>query len=127
VLEYSQHLSGKDSLYETAATLGDLALIDRSFANAEGAPLSSATPKAGYVFNVMTAQGAGASGGARSYMSGARMTLGYALGATANQYDGTGRNTFMISNAGTILQFDQGTSGAPPTTFNPTTLWVIAE
>ena len=30
------------------------------------------------------------------------MTLGYGLGATSNQYDGVGRNTFVISNAGII-------------------------
>src|SRR5258706_10112217 len=71
VLEYSQKLSGDNSLYSTTGSLGDIALIDRSFANAEGAPLT-ATPKAGYVFTVLTSQGASASGGARTFVSAAR-------------------------------------------------------
>ena len=127
-LEYAQKLSGNNSLYSTSAALGDIALIDRSFANAEGAPLV-ATPKAGYVFTVLTSQGAGASGGARTFVTGtpARMTLGYGLAATSNQYDGVGRNTFVVSNSGTIYQSDLGVAGVIPTTFNPTTLWVIAE
>ncbi len=128
VLEYAQTLSGNNSLYENTAGAGDIALIDRSFAMAEGTPLSTATPKAGYVFNVLTAQGTSASGGSRAFVdSNNRMTLGYGLGATSNQYDGVGRNTFCISNAGTIYQKDQGSTGTPPTTFDPDTTWVIAE
>jgi prepilin-type N-terminal cleavage/methylation domain-containing protein len=128
VLEYAQALSGANSLYENTAGAGDLALIDRSFANAEGAPLSTATPKSGYVFNVLTSEGANASGGARTFVDGSNhMTLGYAMGATSNQYDGVGRNTFVISNAGTIYEKDQGSSGTPPVLFDPDSTWVIAE
>ena len=127
VLEYALHLSGINSLFETTAGAGDLALIDRSFANAEGAPLT-ATPKAGYVFNVLTSQGTNASGSALSYVDNkTHMTLGYGLGATSNQYDGVGRNTFQINTAGTIYEKDQGSTGTPPTDFNPDTTWVIAE
>ena len=125
VLEYAQKLSGTNSLYENTAGAGDLSLIDRSFAAAEGAPLV-ATPKSGYVFVVLTSQGAGASGGARTFITSSRMTLGYALGASSNQYDSVGRNTFVVSNAGTIYEQDAG-NNTPPTTFNPTTAWVIAE
>ena len=136
VLEYSQKLSGVNSLADgTVAGDGAIALIDRTFANAEGAPGGTVTPKAGYVFAVMTQQGAGASGGARLYTTGAgassHMTLGYALWATSNQYDGVGRNTFQVNNAGTIYQSDLGSSTAAPATgYNPTTTspaWVVAE
>ena len=127
VLQYSQALSGNNSLYSTSGNAGDLALIDRSFALAEGAPLT-ATPKAGYVFQVLTSQGASASGGARSFVTASRMTLGYGLCALSNQYDGVGRNTFVVSNAGTIYESDLGSSvSTHQATFNPTTLWVIAE
>ena len=127
VLEYSQALSGNNSLYSTTGSAGDLALIDRSFALAEGQPLT-ATPKAGYVFQILTSQGASASGGARSFVTASRMTLGYGLSALSNQYDGVGRNTFVVSNAGTIYESDLGSSvSSHQTTFNPTTLWVIAE
>ena len=128
ILEYSMALSGANSLFENTAGAGDVVLIDRSFALAEGAPLSTATPKAGYVFNVMTSQGPAAPGGSHSYIDNkGHMTLGYAMGATANQYDGSGRNTFVINEAGTTYQTDQGVSGTPPTVFKPNTLWLIAE
>ncbi len=127
VLEYAQKLSGANSLYETVSALGDIALIDRSFAKAEGTPLGAATPKAGYVFSVLTSQGSGASGGSRTYITNLRMTLGYGLAANSNQYDGVGRNTFIVSNAGTIYQKDQGVSGGVPANFNPDSTWVIAE
>src|SRR5882672_10756751 len=52
VLEYAQHLIGDNSLFETTAGAGDVALIDRSFASAEGNPLA-VNPKAGYVFGVL--------------------------------------------------------------------------
>jgi hypothetical protein len=128
VLEYAQHLSGTDSLYETRPGLGDNALIDRSFACAEGNPLN-VVPKAGYVFKVLTAQGYNAPGGAHTYMSyGGHMTLGYGLCAVPNQYDGTGRNTFIISNAGTIYQKDRGQYDTGfPATYDPDVTWVVAE
>src|SRR5258706_10984622 len=44
VLEYAQHLSGDNSLLENTAGSGDIALVDRSFGNAEGAPLGTAVP-----------------------------------------------------------------------------------
>ena len=132
VLEYSDKLSGNNSLYENTAGAGDVALIDRSFANAEGAPGGSVTPKSGYVFAVLTAQGAAASGGARTFVSGAgasaHLTLGYGLSAMSNQYDGVGRNTFEVSNAGTIYQKDQGAAVvAHAATYNPDSTWVVAE
>src|SRR5436189_5213600 len=58
VLEYAQKLSGANSLFESASGAADIALVDASVAKAEGAPLSTAVPKAGYVFAVLTAQGA---------------------------------------------------------------------
>src|SRR5476651_1307216 len=70
VLEYAQALSGANSLFENTAGAGDIALIDRSFAKAEGLPLAATvTPKAGYVFQVMTSQAAGAPGGAHTYIN----------------------------------------------------------
>ncbi len=126
-LEYAQKLSGDNSLFSTSGAAGDIALIDRSFALAEGAPLV-ATPKAGYVFTVLTTQGASASGGAMNYVdNNTRMTLGYGLCATSNQYDGVGRNTFIINTAGTIYQADLGATGTIPTAFDPSTVWVISE
>src|SRR5471032_2485470 len=69
VLEYAQGLSGNNSLLETATGTADISLIDASFGKAEGAPGGAATPKAGYVFAVLTGQTAPASGGTRGYVT----------------------------------------------------------
>ena len=126
VLEYAQALKGANSLLEKAAGAGDLALIDRTFANAEGAA-GVATPKAGYVFAVLTSQGSFATGGTRNYIVGGNMTLGYGLSAVPGAYDGTGRDTFIISNNGTIFQKDVGAATVHQTEFNPDTTWAAAE
>lgn len=133
VLEYSMTLSGDNSLLETVAGLSDLALIDRSFAGAEGDP-GMATPKAGYVFTVILVQGSDATGGSRSYITtdskgATHLTLGYAMSAVPGAYDGTGRDTFVINNNGTIFQCDRGpTDTAQIPVFNPSPgTWVPSE
>ena len=133
VLEYSKKLSGDNSLYENTAGAGDLALVDKAFADAEGwdsqsgiTPLAI-NPKAGYVFNVtMSDKSQGASIDWRDATG--RLTLGFGINAFPNQYDGTGRNIFCISAAGTIYQKDFGVSISPNfNEYNPDTSWVIAE
>ena len=119
VLQYSMNLSGSNSLLGIS---GELALIDKTFATAEG-PATSATPKAGYVFTVMTSQGPGATGGSRNYVVGAYMTLGYAINAVPGAWDSTGRDQFIINNNGTIFQQDTGNSTLL-SLFNPDTNWV---
>jgi prepilin-type N-terminal cleavage/methylation domain-containing protein len=126
VLEYSLTIKGANSLYEKNANTGDLTLVDSAFANGEGAP-GTAQPKAGYVFQVLTGQGASAPGGTKTYVVQGNMTLGYALSAVPASYDGTGRNSFQINNTGTVYQNDQGLTTAHVTTYNPATGWVVAE
>jgi len=116
ILEYATSLA---SLYNN----GSINLVDRAFANAEG---TAGTPKAGYVFTVLTGQLASAPGGARSYMSGTNMTVGYACNAAPGAWDQTGRNQFQISGSGTIYQMDL-TNSTFLTAFDPTTNWVAAE
>ena len=119
VLQYSKALSGANSLLGTS---GELALIDKTFASAEGVA-GTATPKAGYCFTVLTSQGSNATGGARSYMVGTNMTLGYAVNAYPGAWDSTGRDQFMINNNGTIFQKDLSNSTAM-TNFDPDSSWV---
>jgi len=107
VLEFCQRMKGTDSLLETAAGSMDLALIDTAFANAEGAP-GTATLRAGYVFTILTSQGAAATGGARSYIIGTNMQTGFGFCAVPGSYDGTGRNTYIVDQHGTIYQGDRG-------------------
>ena len=121
VLEYSTALSGVNSLLEKSLGSGDLALVDRAFGAAEGDP-GTATPKAGYVFRVLTQQGPTATGGQRVYYAGTHMTLGYACSAVAGAYDSTGRDSFMINGNGTIFQADRSfASTGHVTWFDPTT------
>ena len=105
VLEYARLFDGPESLLHNGEV--EIALIDRAFAAAEG-PSVFATPKAGYLFRILRAQGKHAPGGAKSYMENGRMTQGYALIAYPAEYDITGRDCFMISNKGTIYQADLG-------------------
>jgi prepilin-type N-terminal cleavage/methylation domain-containing protein len=98
---------------QQAALDGVTQLIDRAFANAEGTP-NNAAPKAGYVFSTIYTRQVGtniqAYQIAGSGLTVGSMTLGYALSAIAGDYDGTGRNSFMISSTGTIYQRDPGST-----------------
>jgi prepilin-type N-terminal cleavage/methylation domain-containing protein len=125
VLEYAQTITGQNSLLERSDGAGDLALVDKTFGGAEG-PATTASPKAGYVFTVLTTQGGNATGRARCYIVTANMTLGYACSAVPGAYDGTGRDTFTISNNGTIFQKDCD-NNTHQVQFNPDSTWAAAE
>ena len=112
VLEYATKMSGATSLLTNGGT--EIALIDRAFAAAEGP--GSSSPKAGYIFTILTTQTTPI---ARLFMSGTNLTLGYAMSAAPAAYDSTGRDSFMISNSGTIYQSDQGSGTSLQTSFNP--------
>jgi hypothetical protein len=124
VLKYAQSIH---ELLETKPGAGDLALVDRTFAGAEQ-PSDKAVPKAGYYFKVLKAQGPHATGGKKSYVVGGNMTLGYALIAYPAAYDSTGRDSFIISNNGTIFQQDLGPDTAKiveqMTEFDPDEKWI---
>ncbi|HYG74235.1 MAG TPA: DUF2950 family protein [Planctomycetota bacterium] len=135
VLEYAQSLKGNFSLYETKAGAGDIQLIDKTFADAEGDPLPGATARSGYRFKVLKAQGANAFGGAKSYLSAVNgkeeMTLGFALVAYPVEYGKTGVHTFLVSNAGVIWRKDLGVATPELVKemkeFNPDKTWTIVE
>lgn len=128
VLEYAQRLKGNNSLFETIAGAGDVALVDKAFADAEGDPML-VTAKTGYVFKVLTAQGANAPGGAFTYLDGTgAMTLGFAISAVPDQYEGTGKNSFVLSGEAVVYQLDKGSANSQhETSFDPGAGWVIAE
>ena len=125
-------MSGANSLYETASGAGDLTLVDQAFANAEGGPVGSTpaatAPKAGYVFASLTGQGASGPGGAKVYIVNGNMTIGYSISAVPMSWDGSGRNSFMLNNTGTVYQNDRGISDvAHMTVYDPGTGWVVSE
>jgi type II secretory pathway pseudopilin PulG len=107
VLEYARALSGANSLFETTAGAGDLALIEQGIAAAEGAP-GTASPKDGYVFQVQTAEIANRSWLVKNYIINRHMMLGYGLSAVPASYDQTGRNKYQVNNVGVVYQYDGG-------------------
>jgi hypothetical protein len=114
----------------------ELGLLDKAMGDAEcpaNDDIPNAKPKAGYLFRVLTKQGKAATGGARSYLVGDNMTLGYALLAFPKEYGVTGKNVFIINNNGIIFQKDVGSKEKldellkTHTEFNPDTSWAATE
>jgi hypothetical protein len=71
----------------------------------EGAP---ATPYRGYLYHVLTAQGAHAPGGAKSYIVDGKMTGGFAFVAFPAAYRSSGVMTFVICQNGVVYRKDLG-------------------
>ncbi|HXR36805.1 MAG TPA: DUF2950 domain-containing protein [Candidatus Binataceae bacterium] len=94
---------------------------------AEGEPI----PFHGYIYRVLTGQGKGATGGARSYMVHGKMTRGFAFLAYPVEYRVSGVTTFMVDQDGVVLQKDLGPDTAKiaqeMTRFAPDNTWEIAE
>jgi hypothetical protein len=84
-------------------------------------------PYHGYVYKLLTAQGPGAPGGAKSYLKNGVLTEGFAVIAYPVEYQSSGVETFMISNDGVLYQKDLGAktaeSAAAIKTFNPDPSW----
>jgi hypothetical protein len=80
-------------------------------AEAEGygeAALRAKRPYHGYFYKILTAQGEGAAGGARSYLIDNRMTNGFALIAFPAKYGDSGVMTFMVNQDGIVYEKDLG-------------------
>jgi hypothetical protein len=108
ILEYAQSITGNYSLFERQAGAADLQLVDPHFALASDRN-PGAKPKHGYLFAVLTGQGPGAPGGAKTYVtSGGQMTVGYGLVAYPAVYGRTGRLVFQINSTGTVYATDAG-------------------
>lgn len=66
----------------------------------------------GYHFRILTAQGAAAPGGARSYLEGSSMTGGYAVIAWPAKYRESGLMTFISGSDGKVYQRNLGPRSA---------------
>jgi hypothetical protein len=102
----------QDGLYwavgseERPSPLGDLVAQATTDGYDEGK--SAAQPFYGYFFRVLTAQGAAAKGGARSYVVNGEMTGGFGLIAYPAAHGQGGIMTFMVNQDGVVYQKDLG-------------------
>ena len=84
-------------------------------------------PFYGYFFRLLTAQGANAKGGAKSYVVSGKMTGGYAFVAYPADYRSSGVMTFLVDESGVLYEKDLGPETADlakgMTTFNPDKTW----
>jgi hypothetical protein len=65
-------------------------------------------PFQGYIYRLLTSQGANAPGGARSYIVNGKMTGGFALLAYPASYRDSGVMTFIVNQDGQVYQKDLG-------------------
>lgn len=93
-------------------------------AKKEGAP---ATPYRGYLYGVLTQQGARAPGGAKSYIVDGKMTGGFAFIAFPAEYKSSGVMTFIICQDGLVFRKDLGPNtekiAKAMKSFNPDSSW----
>ena len=85
----------------------------------------------GYTLRILTAQGAAAPGGAKSYIVNGKMTGGYAILATPVKYGKTGIMTFLLGSEGPVYESDLGSdtdkAAASLREFNPAAGWSSVE
>jgi len=115
---------------ETQSPIGPLV----ASANAEGYHKGKAgppTPYRGYLYHILTRQGADAPGGAKSYIVDGKMTEGFAFVAYPAEYRSSGVMTFIVGADGVVYQKDLGkkteTLGKAMKEFNPNSSWQKAE
>ena len=85
------------------------------------------SPYHGYFFRILTAQGASAPGGARSYVKDGKMTGGFAAVAWPAEYGSSGVMTFLVGRQGVVFQKDLGAGTADAakaiTAYDPDGSW----
>ncbi len=85
-------------------------------------------PYHGYYYRILTAQGAHAPGGAKSYVKDGRMTGGFALVAWPAEHGTSGIMTFIVGPQGIVYQKDLGDKTADAaksiTAFDPDDSWM---
>ena len=132
---YAQHIMstpGKtDGLYwptESGANESPLGQLAASAA-AEGYRFNrqQRTPYHGYLFKVLTRQGASAPGGSMDYIVRGKMIGGFALIAYPAEYGNSGIMTFLVNHQGAVYEKDLGTNTAQIAQsineYNPDSSW----
>jgi len=87
-------------------------------------------PFHGYLYRLLTSQGANAPGGAKNYIVDGKMTRGFGLVAYPVNYRDSGVMTFMVNQDGQIYQKDLGPNtdqiAAEMTAYDPDAMWQTA-
>jgi hypothetical protein len=111
---------------ESRSPLGDL-VAEASLQGRALGDRDHPAPYYGYYFKILTAQGAAAPGGTRSYLVNGDLSGGFALVAWPAQYDTTGVMTFIVNQDGIVYQKDLGpqtaTAAAALTAYDPASTW----
>jgi hypothetical protein len=88
-------------------------------------------PYYGYLYRILTEQGADAPGGAKSYIVDGKLTGGFALIAYPAEYRSSGVMSFIVNQDGLIYQRDLGDQTADLaskiTAYNPDSSWELAQ
>ena len=100
-------------------------------AEEEGYTTDAKTPYRGYYFRLLTAQGAAAKGGAKSYLTDGALTGGFGVVAWPAQYRASGVMTFIVNQDGIVYQKDLGDDteklALGLAAYDPDTSWAPAE
>jgi hypothetical protein len=139
--EYAQKLEstegGKDGLYWETAQGGNPSpsplgpLVARTRTEGYGQSTGMPAPYHGYLYKILKAQGAAATGGAYDFVVNGKMIGGFALLAYPASYGLSGVNSFIVSHEGIVYKQDLGKntaqSAASMTLFNPDKTWKKVE
>ena len=90
----------------------------------DGAP---STPYRGYLYHILTRQGASAKGGTKSYIADGKMTGGFVFVAYPAEYRSSGVMTFIVGTDGVVYHKDLGKNTAvlakAMKVYNPDSSW----
>ncbi len=123
-----------DGLYWPAAEGGEESPFGPLIAGAEAegyqaASVGARAPYHGYVYRILTRQGANAPGGQSDYMANGHMTRGFALVAFPAQYGNSGVMTFIVNQDGIVFEKNLGPDTAALArridSYDPDSTWKI--
>jgi hypothetical protein len=139
ILKFAQKLKSthgmKDGLYWKASDDEEQSpfgpLVAEAHAEGYGGKTSEGQPQPfkGYLFRILTAQGAAAPGGAYNYVVNGNLIAGFALVAYPAHWGESGVMTFVVNQWGKVYECNLGQDSAEVATamteFNPDTDWAV--
>jgi hypothetical protein len=109
--QYAASIAGdpakREGLFAKEVAAGDDSVAPL-LARADATKSASADPFHGYLFRVLTSQGAAGDGGTMSYIVDGKMTGGFAIVAYPAEYRSSGVMSFIVSAEGVVYEKDLG-------------------